>query len=419
MRKIESKGDDTMKKLLALILAALFVMTCAGALADITVSGWTVTENEDADVYFASLENDYDFGIEYEVQPGYSDTVNKLTTMVASGDDTIDVMLIDEIMMLAFTRAGFLEPLDDVITEEDMAPFLSEYIDKFCKYDGKLYGVPASIGCHNFTVNMALLNEAGVAVPTNEQEFIDACIALTDPEKNQYGLVLSLDKASHLQDNLNMFSLMFGGNYYDFSLEGTQKAVKFLYDLINTYKVVSKDCLGYDTPAAQQVFIDGYAAMYFDWTTVPVLEEAGIYGEDQCTWAPMPTFETNKTMMDGWEWVVNINSQNKEEAKEFVRRQTQVNEQILYRLPGSALPANTDGWNDERVLAKAGNMAALFQSYMDAGSLTPRTLSTRHSEFMDVVTGTVQRYLLNEISFEECIETCTAQTAAILDKAAD
>ena len=63
-------------------------------------------------------------------------------------------------------------------------------------------------------------------------------VALTDAENGVYGLVLSLDKSSHLQDNLNLFCLMFGGNYYDFSLEGTQKAVKFLYDLINTYGVV-------------------------------------------------------------------------------------------------------------------------------------------------------------------------------------
>ncbi len=375
---------------LALVLTLTLALLCsATALADITVSGWSLPDNDAATTLFESYANDYDFGVQYEAQPGYSDTVNKLTTMVASGDDSIDVMLIDEIMLLAFTRAGFLEPLDSVIKEEDIADFMPEYMDMFCKYDGNLYAIPASAGGFNFTVNMEMLNEKGIKVPTNEQELIDACLALTDPSKNQYGLVISLDKASHLQDNLNMFSLMFGGNYYDFSLPGTQKAVKFLYDLINTHKVVSKDCLGYDGTAAQQVFIDGYAGLYFHWSTVPYLEQAGIFGADKCTWAPMPTFETNKTMMDGWSWVVNINSNNKEEALEFVRRQTQVNEQVLYRLPSAALPANTKGWEDERIMSVAGNMSLMFQSYNAAGSLTPRTLSTRHSEFMDVVTGTV------------------------------
>lgn len=406
-----------MKKVLALVMVLLLVMSST-ALADITVSGKSMPDSDLGNKFWDSLET-YGFGIDYQPQPGYSDTVNMLTTLVASGDDSVDVLYVDEIMLLAFSRAGFLEPLDDAITAEDMAAFVPEYVDKFCTYEDKLYAVPATAGCHNFTVNMEMLNAAGIAVPTNEQDLIDAAIAMTDPEKNQYGLVLSLDKASHLQDNLNMFALMFGGNYYDFTLEGTQKAVKFLYDLINTYGVVSKDCLAYDTPAAQQAFIDGHAAMYFDWSTVGSLVKSGVFGADKCTWAPMPTFNTNKTMMDGWSWVVNVNSKNKEEAKAFVKAQTTVDAQITFRLPSGGLCANTKAWEDERVLNAIGDMATMFKSYNEAGSLTPRTLSTRHSEFMDVVTGTVQRYLMNEITFEECIETCTAQTEMILEKAAD
>lgn len=406
-----------MKKVLALALVLMLLMSSA-ALADITVSGWSMPVNDAADMFWDSLEG-YDFAVDYQPQPGYSDTVNMLTTMVASGDDSVDVMLVDEIMLLAFTRAGFLAPIDDVVTEEDMADFIPEYIEKFCKYDGKLYAVPASAGCHNLAVNMEMLNAAGVKVPTNEQEFIDACVALTDKENNKYGLVMSLDKASHLQDNINMFCLMFGGNYYDFTLEGTQKAIKFLYDLINTYEVVSKDCMGYDDSAANQAFLDGYAGMYYNWSTVPTLETAGVFGPDKCTWVPQPTFVTNKTMMDGWSWVINGNSSNMEEAKAFVKAQTGVEAQLAFRLPAGGLAANTASWTDERTLEVCGNMSEMFQNYNAEGCLTPRTLSTRHSEFMDVVTGTVQRYLLDEISFDECIETCIAQTEAILEKAAD
>ena len=110
-----------MKKVLALVMA-LMLLTGSAAFADITVSGWSMPATEASDIFWDSLES-YDFAIDYQPQPGYSDTVNMLTTMVASGDSTVDVMLIDEIMLLAFTRAGFLEPLDDVISEEDIADF--------------------------------------------------------------------------------------------------------------------------------------------------------------------------------------------------------------------------------------------------------------------------------------------------------
>lgn len=93
-----------MKKVLALVMALMLLMSSA-ALADITVSGWSMPATEAADIFWDSLDS-YDFAIDYQPQPGYSDTVNMLTTVVASGDSSIDVMLIDEIMMLALHPRG-------------------------------------------------------------------------------------------------------------------------------------------------------------------------------------------------------------------------------------------------------------------------------------------------------------------------
>ena len=409
-----------MKRILTVCLCLILVLgMSATALADITVFGAATNTSDDATKLMDSWKAEFPFAVQYENEPGYSDTVNKLTTMLASGDDSVDVMWIDEIMQLAFTRAGFLEPLDDVISNDDLKVFLPDYIDMFMKYDSKLYAVPANLGVIGMFVNNQMFKEKGLKVPTNEQELIDAAKALTDPSKNQYGIVLSLDKASHLQDNLNMFSLMFGGNYYDFSQEGTQKAVKFLYDLINTYGVVSKDCLSYDNNAEQQAFLDGHAAMCFEWSFIPSIEDAGKYGSDQITWAPMPTFKTNAAPYSSWMWVINANSKHKDEAKQFVKAQLDAQHQIQYMAATwGGMPANTDAWTDETLKAKLPNTLEMCTSYMNAGSFVARTLSTRHSEYMDVVTGTVQRYLLNEISFDECINTCISQTNEILANAA-
>ena len=406
-----------MKKIVSLILAVMLVMASTSALAEITIYGASTNTTQYADNLLNKWAEDFDFKINYETEPGYSDTVNMLTTMLASGDDSVDVFWIDEIMYLAFTRAGFLAPLD--IADEELSCFQADYVDKFMKYNGTLYSVPANFSAISMYVNHEMNEAAGVKVRTNEQEFIDAMVKLTDADKGVYGLVLSLDKASHLQDNLNMFCQWFGGNYYDFSLEGTQKAVKFLYDLINTYKVISKDCLSYDNNAEQQAFLDGYAATCMEWSFTQSIEEAGKYGDDKITWVPMPTFQTNASPYSCWMWVMNANSSNKEEALQFIKAQLDADNQVYYQLgTWSGMPANLDGWEKEEMINFAPNVAANLKSYKEAGSLVARTLSTRHSEYMDVVTGTLQRYLLDEITFEECIETCTAQTEEILANAA-
>lgn len=65
--------------------------------------------------------------------------------------------------------------------------------------------------------------------------------------------------------------------------------------------------------------------------------------------------------------------------------------------------ANTAAWKDPD-LAPLMNCVEEHQAYLDAGSLTVRDLLIKQNEFMDTAMGTLQRYLLNEISFEECIE---------------
>ena len=116
---------------------------------------------------------------------------------------------------------------------------------------------------------------------------------------------------------------------------------------------------------------------------------------------------------------MNANSSNKEEALQFIKAQLNADNQVYYQLgTWSGMPANLDGWEKEEMINFAPNVVANLKSYKEAGSLVARTLSTRHSEYMDVVTGTLQRYLLDEITFEECIETCTAQTEEILANAA-
>jgi len=350
--------------------------------------------------------------VHFETSPlEYPDAVNKITTMLATGDSSVDVYHIDEIMQLAFLSAGFLEPIGDVVTESDMANFLPGYPDMFLKKDGQIYAVPADISGIIFFVNKQMFDEAGVSIPTNQEEFIAAAQALTKDGK--YGLMESWDKASHLQDNLNRWSLMFGGNFYDWNLEGTQNAIKFMHDLVHTYNVVNIDNLSDAFESGNQKMIDGMAAMYFQWAgAANSFKNAG--KGDEIVAAPMPTFVTNHTPMSSWMFVVNKNSENAAMAKEFLKLMVEPEAQALYMKSNWRNPtANVKAWDNPALMAGL-NHVEVHKQYLERGSLTPRTLSTKHSEYMDVVTGTLQRYLLNEISFEECIELGQQQIDRIL-----
>lgn len=382
----------------------------------ITVYAPSINDDEYGQAFKKLIEDNLDFRVDFEAEPLlYADTVNKATTMLASGDDSVDVYYIDEIMQLSFMSADFLEPLEDVITEEDLSCFVEGYADRFLIRDGHIYGIPADFSGILFFVNKKMFDDAGVKIPENQEEFIEAAKTLTADGK--YGLLEAWDKASHLQDNLNRWSLMFGGNFYDWTLEGTQEAIKFMHDLVYEYGVTSIDNLSVDYETGNQKFADGNAAMYFQWAAAAsAFAEAGKYG-DEIICVPMPTFETNKTPMSSWMWVVNKNSSKKEAAKEFVKFMVTPEAQAAFMKASGKFTttANLEVW-DNAELIEGLNDVEEHKAYVEAGSFEARTLSERHSEYMDTVTGTLQEYLMDEISFEECIEKGQQQINEILEK---
>lgn len=406
------------KKLLlgmsAVMVSSILLGGNVAAESEITVYTSAINEDEYGQAFKQMLEENLDFKVNLEAEPLlYADTVNKATTMLASGDDSVDVYYIDEIMQLSFMSADFLEPIEDVVPEEELGNILEGYADKFLKKDGHIYGVPADFGGILFFVNKTMFDEAGIEIPTNQEEFIAAAQALTKDGK--YGLLEAWDKASHLQDNLNRWCLMFGGNFYDWTLDGTKEAIKFMYDLVHTYEVTSIDNLSVDYETGNQKFADGMSAMYFQWASAAsAFENAGKYG-DEIICAPMPTFVTNKTPMSSWMWVVNKNSSVKEEAKEFVKFMLTPEAQAAYmKATGKYSPtASLEVWENEELINGLLTVDE-HKMYVEEDAFEARTLSVRHSEYMDTVTGTLQEYLMDEISYEECLEKGQAQIDELL-----
>ena len=390
------------------------VLPVAAEEGEITVYTSAINDDEYGQAFKQLVEENLGFKVNFEAEPLlYADTVNKATTMLASGDDSVDVYYIDEIMQLSFMSADFLEPLDDVVTEEDLGSILEGYADKFLKKDDHIYGVPADFSGILFFVNKKMFDEAGISIPTNQEEFLEAAKALTKDGK--YGLLEAWDKASHLQDNLNRWCLMFGGNFYDWTLDGTKEAIKFMYDLVHTYEVTGIDNLSVDYETGNQKFADGNAAMYFQWAAAASsFAEAGKYG-DEIVCAPMPTFKTNKTPMSSWIWVVNKNSSQKEAAKEYTKFMMTPDAQVAYvKATGKFSPtANLKVWEDEE-LSEGLLTIDEHKMYVSEQAFEARTLSVRHSEYMDTVTGTLQEYLMDEISYEECLEKGQQQIEELL-----
>ena len=179
-----------MKKMLAMVLAAMMVLLAIPALAEgnqvLTVVTWDATTTPYLDAQKAAFEASHPgVTIEY-VDVASQDYAVKTTTMLEGGD-TSDVFMIKEIDNLINWQAqGFAAPLDTA--DYDMSGFVGTEVNY--AVDGVQYAIPFRSDFWVLFYNKDLFDAAGVEYPTNDMtwdQYAELAKKLTDKDKGIYG----------------------------------------------------------------------------------------------------------------------------------------------------------------------------------------------------------------------------------------
>ena len=184
-----------MKKLLALVLAAVMLMSVLSfAAADdaktLTIVTWDATTTPYLTAQKEAYEASHpDVTIEY-IDVASQDYAVKTTTMLEGGD-TSDIVMIKEIDNLINWQAqGFAAPLNSYVesTKYDLSGFKGTEVNY--SVDGELYAVPFRSDFWVLFYNKDLFDEAGVAYPTNDmtwEQYAELAEKLTNKDKGVYG----------------------------------------------------------------------------------------------------------------------------------------------------------------------------------------------------------------------------------------
>ena len=178
-----------MKKLRSVLLLCCLAMTlfASTALADITIMTNDTTD-ADWNELLRIIEEGSGVKIEAITSPSNpDDRVAKFTTILASGDSSVDLLNINDEMITQYMAAGFLAPLEnDVMRPEVAEKFNKNFMEDRYMKDGSIYGVPTYNGALTMWVNQDMLDAADVKVPANKDEFIEAIKAMSKPEEGVY-----------------------------------------------------------------------------------------------------------------------------------------------------------------------------------------------------------------------------------------
>ena len=377
---IEQGGNSMNRKLCALVLAlamcASFAIGAVPASASEVIKiavgtdriNWLQSQLE----AFKAENPDTDIQI-IEIVNG-SDMYTKITMMMQSAQTAPDVFTEDGFMINSDAAAGYLEPLDDVVSaNSDFANVVPAILAGGKAADGKQYGIPFSTDVQGIWYNKDLMQKAGVAVPFAPKTWADVLDA-ADKLKAIGGdgfipVFLFGSKVHPEETSMRTFQELYfgtGGQLYDYDTgkwivdkANLLKVYNFINDVYNVHKVGAPLSI-----LAQQSVGDlftsdymknGKLGMYFSGSW-----EAGNWGEgkkyewqqglDVWDYAKIPTYDGSapgySTMSGGWTWAVPKNATNKEGGKKLLEYLCSKPVQLSYALFSGDLAVRQDVMSD-------------------------------------------------------------------------
>lgn len=279
---------------------------------------------------------------------------DKLIASFQSSEPTYDLIVADNPWMDDFAPAGFLEPLDDRISNtpdfdhEDFFGPLREIAD----VDGVTYGVPFYNYALGYLYNEQTLNGAGVAVPTTLNELVETSQALT--EGDQTGLAMQPQRGYKIFEEWANFLFAAGGSIYNEDGSGAldsseaQAALEAYIELYNTSAPENSLNWAFDE-AFRSVSTGQSAAMVsYNWN-LPALNtpDAG----DQAGNFKLATMPGGKQVLGSWSWAIPSNSAESDAAWAFVSWLTSKDVDVQRVIAGGAAVRESTLQN-ESVLAE-------------------------------------------------------------------
>ena len=381
----------------------------------ITIMSQDTTYGDAFEKYIAKAEEATGLEIETVACPTNTDDRQaKITTILSSGDDSVDIITINDEMMSAFKNTGYLEPLQDtVMTDDIMTQFPEKYMKDMTMVGENVYSVPCFMDILAFWVDEEKMANAELESIKTKEDFEKYVKANSSDGKYGYG---DAWEKTYVFNSIGTFVNLFGGDYYDWTNPKTQEAVKFMYDMMKNGETPLAQMADQYDPMMQKFFDGDYASIFMYVGAIQTFVDSGKYGPDKQHIAPMPTFENKTAYMSTWGYVLNIASKNKAAAQKFLEYAASEQGELDYTAMSSRLPARSDVLNSEELTAM--DLAGLddIKEYVNETELLARPMAPQAMEFISEMGSLFQQYVSDEMSLEEFCEKAQNSVDTYIDK---
>lgn len=408
----EKMKKRTISLLLCAAMATGMLAGCGGGSSD---SGNAAKKDGDYDLTLYSINTtDADFdgwlqnveeatGLKINVIAAPTDTdtrQQKITTVLSTGDSSVDVLEINDEMSAAFKNTGWLEPLSDTVMTDDIrGEFAQGYLDEMITdKDGNIVGVPGYAGYLAFWVNQKIMDEVGIESIDTKEDFLTYMKAASG--NGRYGYGGSWEK-TYVFNELAQFVNMFGGDYFDWTNPANKEAVQFMHDMVaEGYSPIDQIADKYEqmNPKAN----DGKYGSLFMWGLGTDYAKADMLGEDKIHMAMVPDFSgtgERAIFTDSWNYVLNKASKNKEAAVKFLQYMASEEGMKASYEAFDRYPARKDV--AEKVVPDTDPAKEMYSRYATECNVQGRPMLPQTMEFITDMGTIFQSYVKDELTVDE------------------
>ncbi len=367
---------------------------------DLTLYSINTTDPE-FDQWLDNVEEATGLNINVIAAPTDSDTrQQKITTILSTGDASVDIIEINDEMSSAFKNSGWLEGLNDTVMTEDIVDnFAKGYVENMITdKDGNIIGVPGYTGYLAFWVNQEIMDEVGITSIDTKEDFMKYMEAVSGD--GRYGYGGSWEK-TYVFNEIAQFVNMFGGDYFDWTKEENKEAIQFLYDMVqNGQTPIDQIADKYEqmNPKAN----DGKYGCWFMWGLGTDYESAGMLGADKIHMAMVPSLTEDGSryvFTDSWNYVLNSASKNKEAAIKFLQYMADEGGMKASYECFDRYPARTDV--AEKVVPDSDPAKEMYSRYATECTVSGRPMLPQTMEFITDMGTIFQSCMQGDISVDE------------------
>ena len=354
-------------------------------------------DKEEFQQFIEETEEKLQININVMTSPQNADSRHaKISTILSSGDDSVDIIAVNDEMMCEFKYQGYLECLGkEVMPDEILSCYPQDYMEKIVMVDGEVYSVPYLMDIMLFWVNEEYLSKADMEEIRTKEDF-DKLLE-TDYGYQNYGYGSAWEE-SYVYNELSQFINMFGGDYQDWSNENTREAAAYLHDMMKNGHVPKEQFLD-QYEQMEQKFISGqYGSIFMYSGAIEVFMRAGLYDEAKVHVAEVPMFKENITNVATWQYVLNKASENKEAAKKFLAYAASREGSVAYSSAIHCLPARMDIIMEEDLGIPDMDV---MRTYVENTELKARPFTSHPMEDIKKMGKLFQKYAADEMNLDE------------------